>query len=415
MSDQIAPDTTPHHQHSHFKSLRCYLPTFSSRLFSQGYSPATIYSKNQIVRNFVRWIESQHFTICELDELSIDSFFEDHPRAGHVRRGDLSTLHSLLEWLRNLGLTPEALIEADDSQLHIIENDFSRYLEEVRGLSQSTLHNYLPVIHCFLTESFSSDIIVVSELGAQDITRFVLRHANIMNCRMAQLMTTALRGFFRFLRFRGDITTDLAATVPTVANWQLSEIPKSLAPEEVEQFLQSCDPTTATGKRDYAILLLLARLGLRAGEIVAMTLDEINWENGVITVHGKGLRRDQLPIPQDVGEALSMYLRHGRPQCETRRMFVRARAPRQGFSSSSAIDDIVRRSLVRAGLNPIRKGAHLLRHSLATKMLSRGACLAEIGEVLRHSSTNTTEIYAKVDLAALSALAQPWPGGVIYD
>lgn len=411
MVDQITPATTPHHQHSHFKSLKYYLPTFSSRLFSQGYSPATIYSKNQIVRNFIRWIDSQHLKICELNELSIDSFFEDHPRAGHVRRGDLSTLHSLLEWLRNLGLTRELPTETDDSPLHIIGNDFSDYLEEVRGLSQSTLQNYLPVIHRFLTESFSSDIIVVNELGPQNITRFVLRHANIMNCRSAQLMTTALRSFFRFLRFRGDISTDLAAVVPTVANWQLSEIPKSLDTEEVEQLLQSCDPTTATGKRNLAILLLLARLGLRAGEIVAMTLDEINWENGVITIPGKGSRRDQLPIPHDVGEALSIYLCHGRPPCETRRVFIRARAPRQGFSSSSAIDDIVRRSLVRAGLNPIRKGAHLLRHSLATKMLKRGACLAEIGEVLRHSSTKTTEIYAKVDLAALSALAQPWPGG----
>jgi len=144
-----------------------------------------------------------------------------------------------------------------------------------------------------------------------------------------------------------------------------------------------------------------------------MTLDEINWENGVITIHGKGSRRNQLPIPQDVGEALSIYLRDGRPPCETRRVFIRARAPLQGFSSSSAIDDIVRRSIVRAGLNPIRKGAHLLRHSLATKMLKRGASLAEIGEVLRHSSTTTTEIYAKIDLAALNALAQPWPGGVV--
>ncbi len=232
-----------------------------------------------------------------------------------------------------------------------------------------------------------------------------------MSCRRAQLITSALRGFFRFLLFRGDIASDLAASVPTVADWRLSELPKSLDPEEVERMLRNCDQGTAIGQRDYAVLLLLARLGLRAGEVVAMTLDDIDWEAGVITIRGKGARYDQLPTPQDVGEALVTYLRHGRPSCDTRRMFVRAKAPRRRFSGSSAIGDIVRRALARAGLDPIRKGAHLLRHSLATKMLQRGARLTEIGEILRHSTPNTTEIYAKVDLAALSALAQPWPGG----
>lgn len=142
-----------------------------------------------------------------------------------------------------------------------------------------------------------------------------------------------------------------------------------------------------------------------------MALDDIDWDAGVVTIRGKGGRRDQLPIPQDVGEALVAYLLHARPPCESRKIFVRTRAPFQGFSSSAAIDDIVRRALVRAGLNPVRKGAHLLRHSLATNMLRQGASLAEIGEILRHSSPNTTEIYAKVDVAALSALALPWPGG----
>jgi len=158
-------------------------------------------------------------------------------------------------------------------------------------------------------------------------------------------------------------------------------------------------------------LILLARLGLRAGEVVALTLNDIDWESGLITVRGKGARRDQLPIIEDVGKALAAYLRHGRPRCETRRVIIRARAPHRGFSGSAAIGDIVRRALRRAGLDPVRKGAHLLRHSLATTMLQRGASLAEIGQILRHATPNTTEIYTKVDLAALSALAQPWPGG----
>jgi len=351
--------------------------------------------------------------VCDLDEGIIGVFFEHHPRPGYVRRGDFSTLCTLLQWLREIQEVKALFPEVDNSELHRVECDFSLHLKQERGLSQATLHNYLPVIRCFLTERFGSDAVVLSEIDASHVTQFVLRYSRNMSCRRSQLMTSALRGFFRFLYFRGDIAFDLASSVPTVADWKMSELPKSLKPEEVERLLQSCDRSTAVGKRDYAVLLLLARFGLRAGEIVAMKLDDIHWEAGVITIRGKGSRHDHLPIPQDVGEALATYLRNGRPPCDTRRVFIRARAPRRGFSSSVAIADIVRRALTRAGLDPMRKGAHLLRHSLATKMLQQGACLSEIGEILRHSTQNTTEIYTKVDLVALSALAQPWPGGDI--
>lgn len=395
----------------HFGPLACHIPPFVSLLYEQGYASTSLRGKVTVIRNFSRWIEKRQLKICELDERSISVFFKEHPRAGYVQRGDLSTLRSLLEWLRDVGITRKSLPEVDDSKLHRIESDFVQYLEKERGLSQSALCNYLPVIRCFLTERFGSDTIVLNELCASNVIQFVLRHARTTSWRSAQLMTSALRGFFRFLRLRGDINFDLAASVPTVADWRLSELPKSLSPEEVERLLQNCDQSTAIGQRDYAVLLILARLGLRAGEVVAMTLDDIDWEDGVITISGKGSRRDRLPIPQDVGKALVTYLRHWRPQCATRRLFIRARAPYVGFSGSAAIDDIVRRALARAELDPIRKGAHLLRHSLATKMLQRGARLAEIGEILRHSTPKTTEIYAKVDLAALSGLAQPWPGG----
>ena len=398
-------------QNLKFGPLSCHIPAFTSSLYEQGYASTSIHVKMMVVRNFSRWIKKRQLMICELDQWAISDFFEEHPRAGYVRRGDLSTLRSLLEWLRDAGITPKLLPEVDDSKLHGIECDFEQYLEKERGLSQPTLRNYLPVIRCFLSERFGSDSIVLSELCASNIIQFVLRHARTISCRNAQLMTSALRGFLRFLLFRGNINCDSAACVPTVAYWRLSELPKSLEPEKVEHLLQNCDQSTAIGKRDYAILLLLARVGLRAGEIVAMTLDDINWEAGEVSIRGIGSRRDQLPIPQDVGKALATYLRHGRLPCATRCVFIRAKAPRQGFSGSAAIDNIVRRALKRAHLDPIRKGAHLLRHSLATKMLGQGASLAEIGEVLRHSTTNTTQIYAKVDLAALSELAQPWPGG----
>jgi site-specific recombinase XerD len=410
MSKQLLSETAIS-QCSQLGPLDNYIPIFTSLLSFQGFTPASLRSKTQIVRNLSLWMCKRQIRVCELDEGTIDVFFKQHLRPGYIRRGDFSTLCRLLEWLREIREVKTLLPQIDTSELDRIESDFSLHLEQERGLSEATLHNYLPVIRCFLTERFGSNAVVLSKIEASDVTQFVLRHARTMGCRRAQLMTSALRGFFRFLYFRGDIPIDLASSVPTVADWKMSELPKSIEPEEVERLLRNCDRGTAPGQRDYAVLILLARLGLRAGEVVALKLDDIDWEAGLITIRGKGARHDQLPLPQDVGEALAIYLRHGRPPCDTRRVFVRARAPRRGFSSSVAIADIVRRALTRAGLDPIRKGAHLLRHSLATKMLQQGACLAEIGHILRHSTQNTTEIYTKVDLTALSALAQPWPGG----
>jgi len=157
--------------------------------------------------------------------------------------------------------------------------------------------------------------------------------------------------------------------------------------------------------------VLLARLGLRAGEVVALTLDDFDWDSGTLIVHGKGKRQERLPLPEDVGEAVANYLRGSRPRCATRRVFIRLQAPHRGFNSSAAIDEVVRRALERTGLNPEHKGAHLLRHSLATRLLNNGASLEQIAQLLRHAHPQTTEIYAKVDLQALRALAQPWPGG----
>ena len=410
MSIQLQPETGMF-RCQQFGPLDNYIPAFLSLLSSQGFTQVSLRIKAQILGNFNHWISKQRINICELDEETIDSFFSQHPRPGYLRRGDFSTLCSLIRWLREIHEVKTLLPKIDKSELQNIKNSFSLYLEQERGLTQATLNNYLPVIHCFLAERFGIGDVMLNEIDASDVTCFVLRHARIMGRRSAQLMTTALRGFFRFLYLRGDISFDLASSVPTVADWRMSDLPKSLESDEVELLLQSCDRLNTTGQRDYAILILLARLGLRAGEIVAMTLDDIHWEAGLVTIHGKGARRDQLPISQDIGDAMATYIRYGRPPCNTRRVFIRARAPRKGFSSSVAISNIVHRALKRTGLNPIRKGAHLLRHSLASKMLHHGASLSEIGEILRHSTQNTTEIYTKIDLPALSTLAEPWPGG----
>ena len=251
----------------------------------------------------------------------------------------------------------------------------------------------------------------LEQLRAQDLHGFILREIQRVSRSHGKGVVTALRSFLRFLLQRGAIRTDLARMLPGVASWRLSHLPKSLPPEQVEQLLACCDRSTSSGKRDYAILLLLARLGLRGGEVLAMTLDDLDWECGEMVVLGKGQRLERLPLPADVGVALACYLCDVRPVCATRRLFIRMKAPQQGLAGPVAICCIVRRALRRAGLDPELKGAHLLRHSLATNLLRRGASLSEIGQLLRHRQPTTTQIYAKVDIAALRGIALPWPRG----
>jgi site-specific recombinase XerD len=267
----------------------------------------------------------------------------------------------------------------------------------------------LPFTRRFLAERFRDDDLCLEALTASDISGFVMRNARSMTPKRAQLMVSSLRSFLRFLVQVGEIEPQLADCVPTVADWRLATVPKHLSEEEVERLLSACDQRTSVGRRDYAILLLLARLGLRASEVVKLELDDIDWRSGEIVVRGKGSIHDRLPLLRDVGESLVTYLRHDRPQCASRRVFLRVKAPRRGMGGPSTICTIVRQALKRAGLEPAFKGSHLLRHSLATGMIRRGATLAQIGDVLRHHSPQTTEIYAKVDTPSLRALAQPWP------
>lgn len=392
--------------------LGSHIESFAAILASRGYTRTTAREKLRALGHFNRWLHQYRLSVAELDESVIEKFCLYRRRLGRVDCAAVPTLKSLLAYLRERGQAPVPEPITDDSLRHRLESNYAQYLVQERGLASATLSNYLPVAQDLLRERFGRGELALGELGARDIHRFVVRQSRRVSRRRAQLIVTALRSFLRYLHQRGHISADLAATVPTVANWRLAQLPKALPTQQVEQLLASCDRRSPVGRRDYAILLLLARLGLRAGEVVAMTLDDIDWEGAVVNVRGKGPRHDPLPLPQDVGEALVDYLRHARPGCDTRRIFIRGRAPRCGFASSCAIEDVVERAFARAGLEPAFKGAHVLRHSLATRLLQHGASLAEIGDLLRHRRPETTQIYAKVDLKALRALAQPWPGGV---
>jgi site-specific recombinase XerD len=289
---------------------------------------------------------------------------------------------------------------------------FEQYLIEARALAHATIINYVPFVHRFLEDRFGHGQVALSRLWADDVVKFVQRQAPRLHLKRAKLMTTALRSFLRYARYLGEVKLDLAAAVPIVANWSMTSIPRAISADHVRQLLASVDRCTALGRRDYAVLLLLARLGLRSSEVAFLDLDDIDWKAGRLYVHTKGAKRLELPLPTEVGKAIVAYLRDGRPQSTSRRVFLRAKAPNSGFQGASGVGSIVRHSLKRAGINAPTKGAHQFRHGLATEMLRQGASLGEIGELLGQRHPQTTKIYAKVDIEALRTLALPWPGGV---
>jgi integrase len=291
-------------------------------------------------------------------------------------------------------------------------DDYRMFLSNERGLDRATIYNYSRHIDRFLSERYGTGRVDLGDLQASEITAFVRREAPRFGRGQAAQVVTGLRSFLRFARYRGHIRVDLAAAVPCVANWALAGLPKGLPKGAVEQVLAHCNRSTVTGKRNYAILLLLARLGLRAGEIVAMRLEDVDWERAEITVRSKkGSGWARLPLPADVGKAIAEYL-EGRPRSPYRNLFVRDYAPYTPFVASGPISVLVMKALKKAGVKSARTGAHVFRHTLATKMLKNGASLDEIGQVLRHKDPDTTAIYAKVDIEALRKLALPWPGGV---
>lgn len=375
----------------------------------QGYGRSTIRFKITAVRRFGRWMVSRGLRSNDVSEKVIAEFRPRRHRRSWIRHGGEVALHALLARLRRLGLA-SAQVQPEESNVDRIERDFATFLLRERALSMATRTNYCPVARLFMVERFATRCVDLTRLCAVDIHEFVLRHVHSCSPKRMQLILTALRSFLRFLYLREKIAVPLANHVPRVAGWRLSEPPKWLAADAIERTLACCDRRSATGRRDYAILLLLARLGLRAGEIVSMELDDIRWETGEISVCGKGQQRKRFPLPEDVGQAVAAYLKNVRRPCSSRRVFLRVRAPYRGLGHSSTLGTIVRRALSRAGFDPPNKGAHLFRHSLATNMLHNGATLTEIGQILHHKSPNTTAIYAKVDISGLRALAQPWPG-----
>jgi site-specific recombinase XerD len=390
-------------------SLGEYVDEFARQLSEEGYARASARYALQLVAALGRWMVRRRIVAQQLTPECLACYLQYRSRHRHFRSGDAAIVQRLLKLLREKDIVaPAVLIERSPAQE--LEEEFRLYLQRVRRLAPTTVLYYERFVHSFLAQCVANEQVPLDRLRAADVVRFVQHEAAQLHPKCSKVMTTALRSFLQYARYRGLISIDLRSSVPTVANWSMASLPRSLSSEEVQQLLSRFDRHTPVGRRNWAILLLLARLGLRDGEVVGLMLEDLDWEAGELCIRSSAARSDRLPIPQEVGAAVAEYLRLARPNCSSRRVFVRMRAPHRGFANSVAICCIVRRALERAGLDPAHKGAHLLRHSVATHLLRHGASLAEIGELLRHRNPQTTMIYAKVDLAALRPLALPWPG-----
>lgn len=393
--------------------LSAQIERFARWAREEGYAFPTRRRKVMLAACFSRWLGQQAVSIRRVSSAHAARFLRSRAHHVKIQPEDAGTLRQFLDFLRRQAVVPAKKIPPPqltpvEQALHV----FERYLRDERTLAEVTIIYYVSFVRGFLAHRFGDGPVRLSRLCAGDVVRFVQRQAPRLHLKRAKLLTTALRSFLHYARYRGEVTCDLAAAVPTVANWSMPSIPRAILADAVRRLLASINQRTAMGRRDYAILLLFARLGLRASEVVRLELEDIDWNAGSLSVQGKGDQRSVLPLPADVGSAIAMYLRRGRPRSNSRRVFLRTKAPIRGLCGSASIAYVVQRNLAHAGIQAPTNGAHQFRHALATEMLHHGASLAEIGEVLRHRNPETTKIYTKVDLDSLRALALPWPGGV---
>jgi len=397
---------------AHKGFLLPFAALFAEQLRARGYAPGSVKASSGLVKDFAVWFDQRGFENSIVSCVDVTEYLAERWRRRRRRRGDAFTLRSFVGFAVGDGIATEPTPLAASTPARQLLQQFEQYLQCERGLAAASIRLYSEAVGRFLAHTFGDRQVRLDELGAAEVVRFVqVEAARLRHAKRAKVMTTALRSFLRFGRYRGEIVGDLHACVPTVANWSMAGIPRTILASQVDRLLASCDRRTANGRRDHAMLLLMARLGLRAGEVVDLQLEDLDWDEGVIRIRGPAQRCDQLPLPADVGAALAEYLHEARPASSARNVFIRARAPRTALRGPSAVSCVVARALQRAGIDAPTKGAHLLRHSLATQMLGGGASLAEIAEILRHRNPQTTTIYAKVDLASLGALALPWPGG----
>lgn len=399
---EISNDTT---------CLDCYLESFEKSLSSRNYKPATLNNYRCLLRRFGRLLDAEGVAPSALTpDLAIElgKRLPATPKS-QVKVPNLARL--FVTHLIDIGVaTRPPLAPAQAERAELLSN-FETYLVRQRGLSPRTIYHVLRFADRFLDHRFGHDMLDLAALNAGDIVAFMEHLVTRKRPFRDKTPATHLRSFFQYLFAQDLTTTNLSLCVPRAHKPWGARLPRYLSPEEVEAVVASVRGNPRRGARDYAMLLLMARLGLRAPEIIAIQLDDIDWRAGELMVRGKGQQHDRLPIPPDVGEAISEYLRKDRSSATTRALFVTHRAPNRPFKDSQVINAILKDAFAATGVKPPTPyvGSHVLRHSLATNMVRAGASLEEIGDLLRHRSRATTMIYAKLDTDGLRSIAQPWP------
>jgi len=391
--------------------LTCFLDEFANHVDAQGYKRHLIGRQIRVVAHLSRWLQVEHLATESITDELVQRFLGSVTRRRVVQGGEQAALSRFVDFLRQREIIGPLPVTEPATPVERAACAFVAYLKQERSLSDRTVTKYVPFVEQFLSQRFDHGPVDFGALSPADVIKFVRQQATQMSPAVAKSATTALRAFFRYLQHDGLLATDLVAAVPTVPNWSMTGIPRAIDAEHVRAVLDGCARDTPVGRRDHAILLLLARLGLRAGEIVSLSLESIDWEAGVISICGKGAQIANLPLPAEVGEAIADYLLHGRPSSSSRKLFLRALAPLRGLGAAQTVTTIVGVALRRAGVDAPHRGAHQFRHALAVDMLRQGAALTEIASVLRHRRIKTTGIYAKVDFTALRPLSARWPGG----
>jgi integrase/recombinase XerD len=405
--------STPDPSHVRFTGpLTPFAPGFAEELSRLGYTTTSATMQMQLAAHLSRWLEALALGPGDLQGPVLTDFLVAR-RAGYTSGYSLRALGPILGHLRRHGVTPDAVEPAPTSPAEVLLARYREHLTGERGLSGPVAQAYSHWVTPFVTDNLDAEgDVAFATLTADGFTRFLATHLPTLSRKTAQMTACALRSFLRYLHQEHLITVPLADAVPAVAHRRLAGLPRALTASQVESLLDACDRSTPVGRRDYAVITALHRLGLRCAELAHLHLGDLDWQAGTVTIHGKGNRVDRLPMPVDVGQALVDYLRHGRPQTSSRAVFVRAAAPFTELAPSSA-SCIVARAARRAGLGTIH--AHRLRHTTASRTLNAGASLEDVAHLLRHASPATTSIYAKTDLARLALLARPWPTPPSFD
>jgi integrase/recombinase XerD len=384
-----------------------FVSGFAADLERRGYAVDTVARQTRMCAGLGGWLEAEGLGLSALSPELVERFCAARRAAGCRDYVSLKGLAPLLEYLDGAGVVRMVSTPAAAGPVEELLDRFRGYLESERRLAPESVSTYACRVRALVERLAGSDRVELERLDACLVRRFVVEVCPRQGRSAAKLTVVAIRALLRFLFLEGDLDRSLAGAVPAVASWRLSGLPKRLEPGQVQRLLDSCDRGTATGQRDFAILTLLVRLGLRVGEVAGLLLGDIDWRAGEVTVLGKG-RSHRLPLPADVGDAIAIYLQDGRPRCaEGSTVFVRAVVPHRALGRSGVGQRVVAASR-RAGLGDIN--AHRLRHTAACAMVAAGAGLVEVGQVLGHSQLQTTAIYAKCDRETLRRIARPWPG-----